>query len=106
MANSWNVMFLLGLETTEAEREEIMKRIPRSHVTLRSSDTLPGTMVGVRQGAPTSLDAINRVGGQLRKILGRSKLNVLDVRARPVSDDQAIEDRIDDLLRKFDDSQG
>ena len=102
MAKSWNVMFLLGLETTETQREEIMKQIPRSHASEASNN---GTIIGVRQGAPTSLDAINRVGAQLRNLLDRSKLDVVEVRARPVSDDQAIDDKIDDkiddVVRKF-----
>lgn len=80
MADTWNVIFVLGWRMTQEQMDEVMKQIPRSDARSAADDC---TIVGVRQGAPTSMDAINRVGGRLRTILDRSKLGVKTVRARP-----------------------
>lgn len=97
MANSWNVLFKLDRQLVNLEKDAIESRIPRSAVW--EDENL--TVVSVRQAAPSSMDAINRVGSQLRNTLGRSKLGVIDVKASAVSEEQAFDDKLDDLVRRF-----
>lgn len=79
MADSWIVTFFLDWHMNPQQMELVKNEIPRSLAVPGDN----GTCVSTTQGAPTGLDAVNRVGSQLRKLLDRSKLGVSDVKVRP-----------------------
>lgn len=62
------------------EQRELIENIDKPSMVTDGRDNT--TCIGIRQEAPTGPDAINRVGAQLRKLLGMSDLNVIEVQAR------------------------